>query len=398
MRDRKIQALLLHATHADHAANLICLLLLSYCVVGESIDSAGYATMQTLATSKTIIRGLVVLFMLAAAAGYSSAQSTDIAWPSPVRSNDVRGIIPARDLGDPRVTDHFYAFIANPGDLLITVDSRNLNGDIDVFPSSSLRPLLKFTVYAGSSSPITKGLYLRRQESLILRVEGRTPDDDDAVYRLHFGGAFEPITSGPLAEHEDALEPATTAATSNKGDRRVSSVGARINEPPKEVAETPTETPSPITSSEPEPKPAAAKPATRNTRTRGTVARRTRPARTPPKPKPADAEKPDETVAKGETGEKPTTESSATETPTTAPARPARRSMTARATKPPAPQESEDTGPRLVIESSDGTLVDRSMGGVRRVTVENGQVVVIGRDGKIQRIPLASVVRMTIAP
>jgi CRISPR/Cas system-associated endonuclease Cas1 len=51
-----------------------------------------------------------------------------------------------------------------------------------------------------------------------------------------------------------------------------------------------------------------------------------------------------------------------------------------------------------VIETSDGTLVDRSMGGVRRVTVENGQVVVIGKDGKIQRIPLASVVRMTIAP
>jgi hypothetical protein len=353
--------------------------------------------MQNLATSRTVARGICVLFVLAAAAGYGRAQSTDIAWPSPVRSNEVRGIIPARDLGDPRVTDHFYAFIANPGDLLITLDSRNLNGDIDVFTSSSLRPLLKFTVYAGSSAPITKGLYLRRQESLILRVEGRTPDDDDAVYRLHFGGAFEPITSGPLAEHEDALGPATTAATSNKGDRRVSSVGARIDEPRTEVAETPpNETPSPITSTEPESKATAAKPATRSTRTRGTVARRTRPARTPPKPKPADVPKPDETVAKGGTGEKSTTESSERETPT-APARPARRSRGSRATKPPAPQESEDSGPRLVIETSDGTLVDRSMGGVRRVTVENGQVVVIGRDGKIQRIPLASVVRMTIA-
>jgi CRISPR/Cas system-associated endonuclease Cas1 len=52
----------------------------------------------------------------------------------------------------------------------------------------------------------------------------------------------------------------------------------------------------------------------------------------------------------------------------------------------------------LVIETNDGTLVDRYMSGVRRVTVENGQVVVIGKDGKIQRIPLANVVRMTIAP
>jgi hypothetical protein len=333
---------------------------------------------------------------MTAAAGYSRAQSTDIAWPSPVRSNEVQGTIPPRDLGDPRVTDHFYAFIANPGDLLITVDSRNLNGDIDVFTSSSLRPLLKFTVYAGSSAPITKGLYLRRQEILILRVEGRTPDDDDAIYRLRFGGAFEPITSGPLVEHEDALEPATTAAASNKGGRRVSSVGARIDEPPTEVAETPKETPSPIISSEPEPKAAAAKPATRNARTRGTVARRTRPARTP-KPKPADVPKTDETVAKVDTGENTTAESSDTVTPT-APARPPRRSRSSRAKNAPAPQETEDSGPRLVIETGDGTLVDRSMGGVRRVTVENGQVVVIGKDGKIQRIPLASVVRMTIAP
>jgi len=399
--ESQVTGLIASCGDAIPVANLIFLplpLLEQLCSTKSenSIDSAGNITMQNFAKSRTVARGICVIVLLIATAGYSSAQSTDIAWPSPVRTNEVRATIPARDLGDPRVTDHFYAFIANPGDLLITVDSRNLNGDIDVFTSSGLRPLLKFTVYAGSSSPITKGLYLRKQESLILRVEGRTPDDDDAVYRLRFGGAFQPITSGPLAEHEEALEPATTAATSNKGDRRVSSVGARIDEPRTEAAETPTETPSPITSSEPEPKPAAAKPATRNTRTRGTVARRTRPARTP-RPKTTDAPKPDETVAKDESGEKPTAESSETVTPTT-PARPARRGRGARATKPPAPQETDDSGPRLVIETGDGTLVDRSMGGVRRVTVENGQVVVIGKDGKIQRIPLASVVRMTIAP
>ena len=51
----------------------------------------------------------------------------------------------------------------------------------------------------------------------------------------------------------------------------------------------------------------------------------------------------------------------------------------------------------MIIETSDGTLIDRAMGGVRRVTVENGQVVVLGKDGKIQKIPLAGVVRMTIS-
>ncbi len=46
-----------------------------------------------------------VVLVLISFAGYASAQSTDIAWPSPVRSNEVMGKIGARDLGDPRLTD-----------------------------------------------------------------------------------------------------------------------------------------------------------------------------------------------------------------------------------------------------------------------------------------------------
>src|ERR1700674_1338571 len=118
----------------------------------------------------------------------ASAQSTDIASPSAVRTNVVLGTIAARDIGDPRLTDHFYAFTGTPGDLFITVDSRNLNGDADVFTASGLRPLLKLTVYAGNSSPVTKSIYLRKRENLILRIEGRTPNDDEGTYRLNFGG------------------------------------------------------------------------------------------------------------------------------------------------------------------------------------------------------------------
>jgi len=301
----------------------------------------------------------------------------------------VVGTITARDLGDPRLTDHFYAFTGTPGDVLITVDSWNLNGDIDVFTFSGLRPLLKFTVYAGSSSPITKSIYLRKQEDLILRVEGRTPNDDDAVYKVRFGGAFEPITSGPLAEHEDATQLETAVAASVKGGRRVSSVGARIEEPRTEVAEAPLPEPTPVESSEA--KAAAAKPISRSSRTRRPAARRTRPA---------EPAKPEETAAKSKTEDKPPAENTENEPKTPAKVRrPTRRSATARAAaKPTAPQEPEDSGPRLIIETSDGTLVDRYMSTVRRVTVENGQVVVVGKDGKIQRIPLASVVRMTISP
>src|SRR4030095_11022132 len=99
-----------------------------------------------------------------------SAQSIDPNAPTPVRRSNVLGTIAARDLGDSRLTDHYYAFRGHLGDLLITVQSTNLNGDIDVFTATTLRPLLKLTLYAESTAPIQKGIYLRRTEDLILRI------------------------------------------------------------------------------------------------------------------------------------------------------------------------------------------------------------------------------------
>lgn len=360
--------------------------------------------MNLLLTVKALVRTFGVVLLLTLFAAVAIAQSTDIAAPSPVRTSEVVGTIPARDLGDPRVTDHFYAFTGTPGDVLITVDSRNLNGDVDVFTFSGLQPLLKFTVYAGSSSAITKSIYLRKQEDLILRVEGRTPNDDEAVYRIHFGGSFAPLTSAPwLSENENATTTPTTPTTVGGGTakkgRRVTSAGAHIDEPPAEVAEAPTPEPTPDSRSaepaEAAPKTAAAKPKPGNSRVRRPATRKT------PPPETAKAEE----TAKNDSEAKPPTppaEDPETAKKTPERRRPTRRTTTARTTKPtPAPtppQEPEESGPRLLIETNDGTLVDRYMSTVRRVTVENGQVVVVGRDGKIQRISLASVVRMTITP
>jgi hypothetical protein len=338
------------------------------------------------------------LFLLPSPGAGVRAQSSDVAWPSPVRAREVSGTIPARDIGDARLTDHFYAFTGTPGDVLITVDSQNLNGDIDVFTFAGMRPLLKFTVYAGSSAQIQKSIYLRQREDLVLRIEGRTPNDDEASYRIQFSGSFEPITSGPLAEHDDATRSGAASELASRSGHRVTSAGARIDEPRTEVAVAPTPEPTPA-----EVKKAEAKPPTTSRRNTTTIRRlppgnrRTRPA---PKPKP-------EVTAKAPAEEQPAT-SGETETASTNRTTPPKRSTSTRRNRPaPAvaaepstaePAAVEQTGPRLIIETSYGTLVDRFMTTVRRVTVENGQVVVIGKDGKIQRIPLASVVRMTIAP
>jgi hypothetical protein len=337
----------------------------------------------------------------------AEGQSTDISAPAAVRTNEVLGTIPARDIGDPRLTDHYYLFNGRPGDLLITVDSKNLNGDLDVFTTSGLRPLLKFTVYSSNSSPATKSIYLRKQESLILRIEGRSPNDDEATYRLYFGGSFEPITTEPLiAENTSApIEPAAGAKPVKKG-RRVSSVGARIEEPRvAEVVNAPTPEPNQLEPSKPE-EVKTEDPKTEPTRAEVTKAEAPKPpARTPrgrrlpgrrtPTPRPAKAE-----PAKSDSETTPTTENAEADAkPASIKKRPAGKSTTARnVAKPVAVEPEPESGPRLIIETSDRTLINRYMSSVRRVVVENGQVVVTGKDGKIERVPLASVVRMSIAP
>src|SRR2546422_9778745 len=83
-----------------------------------------------------------VLFVVAST---GLAQSSDQSLPTPVLTSEVNGTIAPLDLGDARVTSHFYAFDASPGDLIITADSKNLNGDIDVFTAETIPPLVKNT-------------------------------------------------------------------------------------------------------------------------------------------------------------------------------------------------------------------------------------------------------------
>src|SRR6185369_13646381 len=187
---------------------------------------------------------IAALFVLSCAlAQVVCAQSTDQSLPTPVLSNDLNGKIVALDVGDPRATRHFYAFAASPGDLLISLESKNLNGDFDVFTAITFRPLMKTTVYSSSpSGAIAKGIYLRAHQILILRVEARTLNDDPGTYHIHFGGTFEPFSGGiPVAENTETAETPTERVSGN----RLSSVGATIPKPSPQVTETAEAKPSP---------------------------------------------------------------------------------------------------------------------------------------------------------
>ncbi|PYS64296.1 MAG: hypothetical protein DMF74_07470, partial [Acidobacteria bacterium] len=172
-----------------------------------------------------------VLFVVAST---GLAQSSDQSLPTPVLTSEVNGTIAPLDLGDSRVTRHFYAFDASPGDLIITTDSKNLNGDIDVFTAVTFRPLMKTTMYANTQMPeVTKSIFLRVHQILILRIEARTPSDEAGSYHIRFRGSFEPFSGGiPVAE---ATESTAESPRSSRGTKRVSSVGATIAEPSAEA-------------------------------------------------------------------------------------------------------------------------------------------------------------------
>jgi hypothetical protein len=302
--------------------------------------------------------------------GTTLAQSTDQEIPTPIRAADLSAEIPVRDLGDPRRTQHFFIFTGTPGDLVVSVESRNLNGDVDVFTAGSFRPLFKISLFASEGAGRTsKSVYLRARQDLILRVEARSPNDEPGTYRIQFGGSFEPF-SGEIAGAETPTESDEKAATTPRKGKRVNAVGARIDEPASVVEEKAAgEQPAIET---PTPEPAKPEPS-KNARNRA-GRRNPRPARSKPAPKPAENSTTE--------GEAKAGEAAKTDEPVV----------------PPASETQVESGPRLIIETKEGVRIARSMSTVRRVVVDNGQIVVILRTGKIERTPLNSIVRMAIEP
>jgi hypothetical protein len=141
--------------------------------------------------------------------------------PDALTSNEISGQIPARDIGDARLTSYFYTFNAGQGDVFHNVVTKNLNGDIDIFTADNLRPLSKITIYADSSEGETgRVIYLRQPAKLILRVEGRSPNDDAATYRIKFAGSFAPAIAPPRNQETET----PTVKSDNQTDVRVNSV------------------------------------------------------------------------------------------------------------------------------------------------------------------------------
>lgn len=375
-------------------------------------------------------RLVALVWLVSVLAGSASAQSTDVAYPTPIAANEITGRITPRDIGDARLTRHFYTFNGIEGDLVVTVESTNLDGDVDVFTANTLRPLMKVTLYAGlSATRVSKSVYLRQEDALILRVEARSAGDSEGSYRVRFEGAFAPA-SGSFANAPAPPAPELPEdASRSRNVRRVTSSGARIDEPPTETAATTSgdtttgETPANDTATEP---PAATPRPARRPRPPRTPTRRRRPGTTQPTTTTTAPSTGDETATPPRTSETNTDEATpdAPAPVTPAPTRRAPRTRTSRnrpatrtgsaasstgdASNPEATSPADASGAvapatvvtatRLVIETKDGTRIERDMSNVRRVTVENNQLVIVRRDGRTERVPMANVLRMSIEP
>jgi hypothetical protein len=158
------------------------------------------------------------------------AQSSDQAYPTAITENQISGVIKARDIGDPRVTTHYYTFNGRQGDLFINIVTKNLSGSVDVFDTDGMKPLTNIIVYADvAQSETGRVIYLRKPGKLILRVQGRTPNDDAAEYQIKFAGGFEAAT--PTGD-EPPIPKVSDAGENNSGVR-VNSVGTIVAVIPK---------------------------------------------------------------------------------------------------------------------------------------------------------------------
>ena len=353
---------------------------------------------------RNIVIGLLLVVCLPLGA---SAQSTDQQFPTPVRANEIIGAIKARDVGDSRLTTYFYTFEGEQGDLFINVQSKNFTGDIDVYAMTGLRPLTKMVTYADvAESETGRVIYLRKPERILLRVQGRTPGDEEATFRIKFAGSFA------ASRLEDPTAPALPKAVAETDTGiKVNSVGTIFELTPKTsptpdtvadltdeekkeepVAETkdpevPKEAPTeekkvevvvtdPVTAAKtPTRRPTTAA-SRRNRRTRNTTA----------KPEAVTKKAPVELPV--ETAEFPPAPKAG------APTRRSRRVATP--SKPVEPKVDPMANIRLVITFKDGSTVERPMSEVMRFSVERAVLTVINKNGTIGRYQMTEVARVSI--
>jgi len=331
-----------------------------------------------------------------------NGQSTTQDFPTPVLTNEISGTIKPRTIGDSRLTTHYYTFNGEQGDVFINLVTRNLTGDIDVFTVSGLRPVTKIAVYADYGENETgRAVYLRKHEKLILRVQGRTPNDEEATYRIKFAGSFVAIRP----EDVQAAPEMPRVASETKRDEKVAEseksevpITDRSKEKAaEEKAEDEKFPPAPPERAEEKKAGEDVKKESETESREAVPEKKAEVVITDPLAPKLDEAAPPE----GKKPAEPEPEKVEKQPDPVAPPTPARR-RTRRATRTPPVRVDPEPKPdplasiNLVIQFKDGNELELRMTDVRRFTVDRGVLIVTLKTGKISRYPITEVSKVTI--
>lgn len=349
---------------------------------------------------KHICKGFSVLMIALASAAVVFSQSTDQNFPTPVTDTFIESTIIARDIGDSRLTNYFYTFDGDQGDLFINIVTNNLTGSIDLFTLDGLRPMTKISVYGDlSESETGRVVYLRKREKLLLRIQGRTPNDEPATFRIKFAGSFVAANAG-----ETNAQPELPTIKADNTGIVVNSVGTvierRQSEPPtKATAETKPEAQTqteaiakgvPIAEEN-----QAAEDKERENKvavTPKTEVVVTDKLKTEPSKKPESAKSAKNTRRKRVAAKKPKNKGDEKKAEEAAKVQPDDTEKTV----PEKTPEKSLASIRLIVLFKDGTKIERPMDEVLRFTVDDGVLTIISKDGRIGRYSIFDVVKTTI--
>lgn len=309
------------------------------------------------------------------------SQSSDSNFPTPLTSSLINSTIKARDIGDARLTTQYYVFGGEQGDIFINVVTKNFNGDIDVFTVDGMRPLTKMVIYSDNGVNETGRLiYLRKPEKLLIRIEGRPPDDDPATIQIKFGGSFVAI------KESSGNEPAAPiVATIEAGDIRVNSVGTILKVPEIKKSDPVLSQPKNTTTKDSLEKQAPPKTdivADKNNKT----------TKSPVKTQ--DTKKTEKRSENKNIEEKENVKTESVSKKETKPAEQLKKPKTESAKDEERPDPLASI--RLVVIFKNGEKIERALSDVIKFGVDKGILTILVKDGTIRRYSMLDVEKVTI--
>ncbi len=328
--------------------------------------------MFSLFSPKIILSSLAAALILSAGL---AAQSSDQNFPTAVTDPEIGSTIRARDIGDARLTTHFWVFDGAQGDIFINVVTQNFSGDIDVYQASDLKPLTKIVMFADSGlSETGRVIYLRLPGRLLLRVQGRSPNDDPASYKIKFAGSF--VALAPQKE-----EKAPTVETVENTGVKVNSVGTRVTVAPaplpvKEASTTNLKKIEKAAVPENSPAKRAENKDRQDLPPTGTAGSEATDVKT--------------VFGSGSANVNVTKTRQATSKPTSG------KSQTASARSRPETAPDPLAGVSLVIVLKDDTRIERPMSEITRFMYDHGFLTIFAKDGKVHRIAVTDLASVTV--